>query len=1524
MVGDMRTALRSCLRWLNGTWRADRPIHDRGRPLSALAIPIALLVFATGSYAASAPTGSQETETTPVETEVPEEDERPGEGETPPKEVEGEQPDEPVSIVRELPALRSETSDTFLRSDGTYLAKVARGPLNYRDSSGAWQPIDTHLSRQPDGSAQDSATELPVTLPASLSAPVTAGADGFTVSFSLQGAAGNASIADSTASYAQALPNVDATYEEQATRLKETLSLQSAAAPTVYRYHLSTTGGLSAKLIAGAIVFSDAGGTPRYVMPAPSAADAGAQGIPDAHDVHYVLSDDGSELDVVVDSDWLHSSERVFPVTVDPTTEYWGDNVDCFIASEPSYENSSLCGWYFYLGYHPEGSAHSIGRALLRFELGSSIPEDATVVSANLNMTDSYTATSAQTIEVDGLEKTPTNSATWNKYDGTNSWTHKGGDFETSSPSKLVVSPTGPGHVFSWGIAPLVQRWVEEPASNHGLIVKAENEAAGSGESSWVSDSGEAHPYIEVIYSPGILLPAFDSSWGEPGSGSGQFKGAGLDTVDGKGNLWVADRENNRVEEFNSSGKYLRSVAVSEPQGVATNKTANDLYVVTGCHSGNCVEEFSSSTGKFIRSFAPYGTESGHLYCPNGAAVDSEGNVWVVDANGLKEYSGTGSFVAAYGSHGSGAGQVSEPAGLATDHEDHLFVADYGNKRVDEFSHSGGYMREIGAEETGPGALWHPYGVAVDPRTDTLHVVDQGPNRLVLYSITGSFLGQFKPQGSCITSEGVAIDSYGGEYVSDDGADRVDKWDLPEPGTGQPGWYTLEDEADGEGARASVNVASGNLLVKSEDLAEESETHDVRLDRYYNSQALASVGGLGARWGWDAGPDVYLINEGSTVVLRGPSGYSVTLKKGSKGTYSGPEEFEGSLVENKDETFTLTNDDNLTYQFSPQGTMTAATNESGAPFTVTDKITSGQELLQGIAASSGEPFSVTYNSTPEVTKTLDPASRERKYAYSSSKELVTYTDNGGGKVKYAYNAHGYLNKITMPDGTVETVTTVAGKVSEVRLTSAEGETTGENFSYQPPASPTCKPKTDAVETTVTQVPSGETTTYCFNAAGAFTGQKDPEEAELEGTEEPELTEETCTETAEFKEDCALEEAPPEPTEDLPTADYGLADSNWLQEQGVGHPFYPYLSDPNITALKATKFRRTVPWNMVSEAEHNEEKPGENVDAQAELQDVEEWIKLVKARGAEPYVSFDDACPAPAPEWDDPREGLTKKEEEEDDHPCSQLPTPEQYRAAVVRFVKPKSTHAILAQVKNFTAMNEPNFAGYNTAHERYKPTWNWETGAERSGQYWRVLNDLCVPLGCVVAAGEFADKEMSDAFSKRSSAGYKYFSRYWSGMGRPTTAHRWAWHSYADGEEVQTSKYLQRHRRQRWRRFHNFVKRLDWEEEHHHGKYKEPNVWLTEQGTLFIEGGKPTKSEAWQKKGHAENIMNGYVKSGRIQLSNQPQVTRFFYYASRGEPYFDSGLLEAAKPYSSLKPPFKYKPNQPREIYRIFKQKTAP
>lgn len=55
------------------------------------------------------------------------------------------------------------------------------------------------------------------------------------------------------------------------------------------------------------------------------------------------------------------------------------------------------------------------------------------------------------------------------------------------------------------------------------------------------------------------------TSWGEPGTGPGQFNTPHSIAVDAEGNVYVADRGNRRIQVFDGEGRFLRQITIDVP-----------------------------------------------------------------------------------------------------------------------------------------------------------------------------------------------------------------------------------------------------------------------------------------------------------------------------------------------------------------------------------------------------------------------------------------------------------------------------------------------------------------------------------------------------------------------------------------------------------------------------------------------------------------------------------------------------------------------------------------------------------------------------------------------------------------------------------------------------------------------------------------------------------------------------------------------------------------------------------------------
>ncbi|MGE5700872.1 MAG: SMP-30/gluconolactonase/LRE family protein [Arthrospira platensis] len=251
----------------------------------------------------------------------------------------------------------------------------------------------------------------------------------------------------------------------------------------------------------------------------------------------------------------------------------------------------------------------------------------------------------------------------------------------------------------------------------------------------WVVD--KANYRIEEFNEKGEYVKQF----GTKGSGQGEFNEPYDIAFDPKGNFWVSDIYNNRIEKFNSLGQYIGQVGGKEgtgpsefkdPEGIATDSKGN-LYVADIYNDR--IQEFKENT-EYVTQFGKSGSgENKEFNVPLGVAIDSKNNIWIADTynHRIQEYSEAGTLIRIFGKLGTGHAEFETPVGIAVDSGGHVWVADYAEDRVQELGEKGEYLTEFGTKGWGAGQFEHPYFLTVASR-GTVWVADAGNNRVERWS----------------------------------------------------------------------------------------------------------------------------------------------------------------------------------------------------------------------------------------------------------------------------------------------------------------------------------------------------------------------------------------------------------------------------------------------------------------------------------------------------------------------------------------------------------------------------------------------------------------------------------------------------------------------------------------------------------------------------------------------------------------------------------------------------------------------
>jgi DNA-binding beta-propeller fold protein YncE len=121
----------------------------------------------------------------------------------------------------------------------------------------------------------------------------------------------------------------------------------------------------------------------------------------------------------------------------------------------------------------------------------------------------------------------------------------------------------------------------------------------------------------------------FQKQWGKNGTADGEFRTVHDVAVDSNGRVYVADRENHRVQVFDAEGTLITKwTDVGSPWGLYYVAKENAIYMCDGY--ANRVTKLNTE-GQILGVLGSYGKTPGKFDFAHNIAVDSTGAIYVAE-----------------------------------------------------------------------------------------------------------------------------------------------------------------------------------------------------------------------------------------------------------------------------------------------------------------------------------------------------------------------------------------------------------------------------------------------------------------------------------------------------------------------------------------------------------------------------------------------------------------------------------------------------------------------------------------------------------------------------------------------------------------------------------------------------------------------------------------------------------------------------------------------------------------------------
>lgn len=377
------------------------------------------------------------------------------------------------------PIAINEYSKIYKTGDNAYQTVYTTVPNTYKDSFGKQQEIDTTLVKKNEFFGEEyftsNANSLAVKLPLSIDKGdgVTYSKDGVSIKMiPLEGDYTKIAVKDNAVLYNNVFDGIDVQYTSLETSIKEDIILNKYVNKNEFKYQLQADN-VDVRLENGVInIYKWNNNTPVMSLTAPLMTDS-VGNMNENVKLSLEKKLGNNYITVTADKDWLSSSERVYPVKIDPNVTIPASNVTVITTSE--YRGTYAGKSYGYVGSLSGDEigvpGADLGKTRMYMKVNadlSSIPSEARIDNATLQVYQ-YTRPGGNNGEIFTSYYLQDN---WNP--ATINWANSLGLSKEPSGDGCTSGSNIGFHSFDAKTA--VNNWFSGSSSNYGFVITAANE----------------------------------------------------------------------------------------------------------------------------------------------------------------------------------------------------------------------------------------------------------------------------------------------------------------------------------------------------------------------------------------------------------------------------------------------------------------------------------------------------------------------------------------------------------------------------------------------------------------------------------------------------------------------------------------------------------------------------------------------------------------------------------------------------------------------------------------------------------------------------------------------------------------------------------------------------------------------------------------------------------------------------------------------------------------------------------------